>query len=102
MRQPLDNKIGTPPAPAGMTMQPWNLSPVVDPRCRCPLHEAYDPNSQHAPPDQLHQSSDSPDPLSPLITPPDAWPSAREKPSARTLDHRRNICERAASVPERT
>jgi len=22
-----------------MTMQPWDLSSVVDPRCRCPLHE---------------------------------------------------------------
>ena len=28
-----------PPGPAGMTMQPWDPSPVVDPRCRCPLHE---------------------------------------------------------------
>ncbi len=28
-----------PPGPAGMTMQPWDLSLVVDPRCRCPLHE---------------------------------------------------------------
>ena len=22
-----------------MTMQPWDLSPPVDPRCRCPLRE---------------------------------------------------------------
>src|SRR5207249_4662588 len=30
-----------PPGPAGMTMQPWDLSPVVDPRRRCPLHERH-------------------------------------------------------------
>lgn len=37
------------PRPGGMTMEPWNVSPVVDARCRCPLPGAGRPWSSVPP-----------------------------------------------------